>query len=157
MTTTLLAQALDALEKVTQFAEAQICMHEETVRGGAIWEICTQCGAKWADDRGGKPAFKWPKETDAARAMMDTLRAHLAAQPALVPADLTMTRDELVAAAESIGMRFPAPVPVPLTADDIWLLWTRACEKPQLTRGLVCDFARSIEAAHGIAASPEVP
>jgi len=50
-----------------------------------------------------------------------------------------------------------APVPVPLTADDIWLLWTRACEKPQLTRDLVCDFARAIEAAHGIAASPEVP
>jgi hypothetical protein len=74
-----------------------------------------------------------------------------------VPADPTMTRDELVAAAESIGMRFPAPVPVPLTADDIWLLWTRACEKPQLTRGLVCDFARAIERAHGIAASPEVP
>jgi hypothetical protein len=50
-----------------------------------------------------------------------------------------------------------APVPVPLTADDIWLLWTRSCEKPQLTRGLVCDFARAIERAHGIAASPEVP
>jgi hypothetical protein len=81
-----------------------------------------------------------------------------AAQPAPVPADLTMTRDELVAAAESIGMQWPAPVPVPLTADDIWLLWTRACEKPQLTRDLVCDFARAIiEAAHGIAASPEKP
>lgn len=51
----------------------------------------------------------------------------------------------------------PAPVPVPLTADDIWLLWTRACEKPQLTRDLVCDFVRAIEQAHGIAASPEVP
>ncbi len=47
------------------------------------------------------------------------------------------------------------PAPVPLTHDDIWLLWTRACEKPQLTRDLVCDFARAIEAAHGIAASPE--
>jgi hypothetical protein len=163
MTTTLLAQALDALEKVTQFAEAQICMHEETVRGGAIWEICTQCGAKWADDRGGKPAFKWPKETDAARAMMDTLRAHLAAQPALVPADLTMTRDELVAAAESIGMRFPAPAPVPVPLSDEQI--DKILERERMrwakpsppTYEFALAFARAIERAHGIAASPEVP
>jgi hypothetical protein len=41
------------------------------------------------------------------RAEADAIRKHLAP----VPADPTMTRDELVAAAESIGMRFPAPVP----------------------------------------------
>lgn len=38
----------------------------------------------------------------------------------------------------------------PLTPDVMWLLWTKACEKPQLTRDLVCDFARAIEQAHGI-------
>ena len=73
----LLEKVLPALEKITQFAEAQICMHEETHRGGVLWEICSQCGAKWADDEGGKPEFEWPKEADAARAMMDTIRAHI--------------------------------------------------------------------------------
>ncbi len=91
----LLQQALDALEKITQFAEAQICMHEETHRGGVLWEICDQCGAKWADDEGGKPEFKWPEETDAARAMIDAIRAHLA-QPQPEPVALEsvhLTRD----------------------------------------------------------------
>ena len=79
MTRTLLQQALDALENVTQFAEAQICMHEETYRGGVLWEICSQCGAKWADDEGGKPKFKWPKETNAARKTITAIRSALAA------------------------------------------------------------------------------
>jgi hypothetical protein len=37
----------------------------------------------------------------------------------------TMTRDELIAAAESIGMRFPDPVVQPLTDGEISLLWAR--------------------------------
>jgi hypothetical protein len=40
--------------------ERNTCTHEETHRGGALWEICDLCGAKWADDRGGKPEFQWP-------------------------------------------------------------------------------------------------
>lgn len=49
------------------WAERQICTHEETHRGGAIWEICDMCGAKWADDEGGKPEFSWPSEILGAR------------------------------------------------------------------------------------------
>jgi hypothetical protein len=94
--TTLLAQALDALEEATAYTSSP----------------------SWS-----------PSMTEECTAVAAAIRAVLAAQPA----------------------------PVPLTADDIWLLWTRACEKPQLTRGLVCDFARAVEAHHGIAASPEVP
>ena len=40
--------------------ERNTCMHEETHRGGVLWEICDLCGAKWADDRGGRPEFQWP-------------------------------------------------------------------------------------------------
>ena len=49
--------------------ERNICPHEETHRGGQ-WEICDMCGAKWADDRGGKPEFKWPAVVERARAML---------------------------------------------------------------------------------------
>jgi hypothetical protein len=38
------------------------CQHDSTYRGGVIWEICEGCGAKWADDRGGKPQWKDPVE-----------------------------------------------------------------------------------------------
>lgn len=47
--------------------ERNTCTHEETHRGGAIWEICDSCGAKWADDEGGRPEFVWPKEVESAR------------------------------------------------------------------------------------------
>ena len=49
--------------------ERNICTHEETHRGGQ-WEICDMCGAKWADDRGGKPEFKWPEVVEKARDML---------------------------------------------------------------------------------------
>jgi hypothetical protein len=42
------------------YAETKICTHEETHRGGAIWEICDWCGSKWADDEGGRPAYARP-------------------------------------------------------------------------------------------------
>jgi len=52
------------LSDLLEFAERNHCLHEETYRGGVIWEICSLCGAKWADDEGGKPsdAHKYPKQ-----------------------------------------------------------------------------------------------
>lgn len=50
--------------------EANTCRHEDTYRGGALWEICRQCGAKWADDEGGRPAWQDPPEWEAARAVL---------------------------------------------------------------------------------------
>jgi hypothetical protein len=38
--------------------EINTCAHEETHRGGVLWEICDSCGMKWADDEGGKPKFQ---------------------------------------------------------------------------------------------------
>ena len=60
----------EALKHLLSYAERQICEHEETHRGGAIWEICDMCGAKWADDEGGKPEFMWPDEIKAAHAAL---------------------------------------------------------------------------------------
>jgi hypothetical protein len=44
------------------------CPHENTHRAGAQWEICDDCGTRWADDMGGKPAWEDPQEWVAARA-----------------------------------------------------------------------------------------
>ena len=60
-------QLEEALENLLRFAEFRICRHESTHRGGVIWTICDDCGAKWADDEGGKPKFKEPKEIVNAR------------------------------------------------------------------------------------------
>ena len=48
-------EIMSALQDVTDYAARNTCLHEETYRGGVIWEICSQCGKKWADDEGGKP------------------------------------------------------------------------------------------------------
>lgn len=50
--------------------ETQTCTHENTHRGGVLWEICDDCGAKWADDEGGKPPFKWPPIVEHAREVL---------------------------------------------------------------------------------------
>lgn len=62
------AQLLEALNCLIGWAESVICQHNDTHRGGVIWEICDDCGLSWADDMGGKPEFSWPGEVEAARA-----------------------------------------------------------------------------------------
>ena len=62
-----LVEALELLKKLVSEIERNTCEHEETYRGGVIWEICSFCDAKWADDRGGKPEFKWPECVEQAR------------------------------------------------------------------------------------------
>jgi len=53
---------VEALEALVSYAERQTCEHEDTFRGGVLWEICSACGAKWADDDGGRPEYATPKE-----------------------------------------------------------------------------------------------
>jgi hypothetical protein len=53
-----------SLREITDFASRQVCQHEETHRGGSIWEICDSCGEKWADDKGGKPVWRDPIEIE---------------------------------------------------------------------------------------------
>jgi hypothetical protein len=53
---------LRALAGVIGLVENGTCFHAETYRGGLIWTICQDCGAKWADDEGGFNAPKAPIE-----------------------------------------------------------------------------------------------
>ena len=70
-----LGEALvDALEALLLRDEQNTCRHENTHRGGAIWEICDDCGAQWADDRGGKPEWKEPQEWVRAREVLEKAR-----------------------------------------------------------------------------------
>lgn len=68
-------KALYLLHGLVREVERKTCCHEETHRGGAIWEICDSCGAKWADDEGGKPEFAWPESVEKARAFLATHHA----------------------------------------------------------------------------------
>ena len=58
---------LEALKAMLHRDERNTCRHEETHRGGALWEICDSCGAMWADDEGGKPEWEDPREWTQAR------------------------------------------------------------------------------------------
>lgn len=64
-----------ALDALLDRDKRNTCQHENTHRGGAIWEICDDCGAKWADDRGGKPNWEDPPEWDAAEESLTALDA----------------------------------------------------------------------------------
>lgn len=61
---------VELLEALLAHIEESTCTHDNTHRGGAIWEICDDCGAQWADDRGGKPVFKWPDCVEETRAIL---------------------------------------------------------------------------------------
>jgi hypothetical protein len=64
------ARLQEALKNLLDRDERNTCQHEETHRGGFLWEICDVCGAKWADDMGGKTEWKDPPEWVAARAAL---------------------------------------------------------------------------------------
>jgi hypothetical protein len=51
-----------SLERLLKRVMVNACQHEQTHRGGIIWEICDDCGAQWADDRGGRPVWQDPPE-----------------------------------------------------------------------------------------------
>lgn len=65
--TALIATLTEALERLLLRDERNTCPHEDTHRGGFLWEICDACGAKWADDEGGKPEWIDPPEWVEAR------------------------------------------------------------------------------------------
>lgn len=68
-------QLIEAGKKLLAYAERNTCTHEETYRGGAIWEICSSCDVKWADDRGGRPEYVEPPEFQAMRDAIDQAAA----------------------------------------------------------------------------------
>lgn len=81
----LLQRAHGALLGAIQEYSRNVCEHEETKRGGAIWTICCQCDTKWADDRGGFQPYKEPERITTAWAVLHDLEAELQ-QPAAASA-----------------------------------------------------------------------
>ncbi|MHB8284374.1 MAG: hypothetical protein ACYDD1_06830 [Caulobacteraceae bacterium] len=64
-----------ALTALLDYAEAQICLHEDLKRGGVLWTICGQCGRKWADDEGGFTPDAEPPEITKAREALAAFRS----------------------------------------------------------------------------------
>lgn len=60
-----------ALADLVAYAEQQTCLHEDTYRGGCIWEICRECGARWADGEGGKSEYVEPKQIQRAYQLLN--------------------------------------------------------------------------------------
>ncbi len=56
------AALVEAAKRLLDRDQINTCQHENTHRGGYLWEICDDCGRKWADDEGGKPEFTPPQE-----------------------------------------------------------------------------------------------
>lgn len=70
------ADALEAaLTAMLAREERNTCTHDSTHRGGFLWTICDECGAKWADDEGGKPDWADPDEWQAARSALSAYRS----------------------------------------------------------------------------------
>lgn len=74
---------VEKLADLLQWATSQVCQHDETHRGGVLWEICDHCGAKWADDEGGKPEFKWPVIVDEMYSLISAAPAATAHPPSI--------------------------------------------------------------------------
>jgi hypothetical protein len=178
MTTALLRAALDALvyhtDQTRPIHSTQMTIDAIRAHLAAqpLHEQLREMGEAHAAQPAPVPAesVAWAKQTDKKLRIthMDMhgeegWRPLVFGDAAPVPADLTMTRDELVAAAESIGMRFPAPAPVPVPLSDEQI--DKILERERMrwakssppTYEFALAFARAIERAHGIAASPEVP
>lgn len=63
--------ALNMVKRLVEYIESNaLCAHESTHRAGAIWTVCDECGARWADDKGGKPEFQWPAVVVDARRLL---------------------------------------------------------------------------------------
>lgn len=72
------ADLLNALRDLTKYVVRNCCLHEETHRGGILWEICDRCGAMWADDEGGIPpeAKEYSKEIKIALCLLEKFEAN---------------------------------------------------------------------------------
>jgi hypothetical protein len=62
----------EALKKCLAKIDSEICTHEDTYRGGAIWTICHGCGMQWADDRGGFKPYQDPQWLTEIRSALST-------------------------------------------------------------------------------------
>lgn len=77
MLAALLREAGEVLDRLLRRDEINTCQHDETHRGGVLWEICDSCGAKWAEDEGGKPEWKDPQEWIDARDIISKIKIEM--------------------------------------------------------------------------------
>lgn len=70
-------KTLELLKKAELEIDKHICTHEETHRGGAIWEICDSCNAKWTNNENNKPEFKPNKVSEEIREFLSTKPEHV--------------------------------------------------------------------------------
>lgn len=69
----LVQELREALEGLLNNPNLFPCRHDSTHRGGAIWEICDECGSRFADDEGGVPEYQeHPSITKAYSALGNT-------------------------------------------------------------------------------------
>lgn len=68
-------ELISAINGLISLVWKNTCSHEDTHRGGSIWEICDQCGAMWADDEGGRPEFVEPKEITVAEELIKRIKS----------------------------------------------------------------------------------
>lgn len=108
----LTTRAEAALSALLRRDQRNTCMHDETHRGGAIWEICDQCGARWADDKGGRPEWKDPPEWVEAEAVLSALRTgHQSPQVSQEPIKPPATNPNLLAALNAAAERYALATP----------------------------------------------
>jgi hypothetical protein len=185
MSRELLQQALVHLENACMPAPSFLAEIRAHLAAQPLHEQLREMGEAHAAQPAPVPAesVAWAKQTDKKLRIthMDMhgeegWRPLVFGDAAPVPADLTMTRDELVAAAESIGMRFPAPapVPVPLTGHVYLVQYGTKCLEAFADLSAAVAYAYNIGShayvacvavrtpeyvthVFGIAAPPEVP
>lgn len=65
-----------SLESLLKHAESNHCTHDSLIRGGAIWTLCVDCDARWADDEGGVPknVHEYPKFIKDARKVLKAIK-----------------------------------------------------------------------------------
>lgn len=144
-----LQQVLDALEALMRRDTGNTCQHENTHRGGAIWEICDDCGAKWADDRGGKPQWEDPDEWVAADKAINALRSALAApQPAQEPGVWCLPENETEAMHDAVMAVIYQGVSRTRT-NDLWQAYRNALPTPQAPQPASMTVQEVLEAAGG--------
>lgn len=111
-------KALALVKRALDYADGMICRHDNCERGGVLWTICQDCGAKWADDTGGFKPSPWPEMLDVALAGADAaIEAHEADKKAFSDAvkrffEINMMPDSYRDCLSSFILPDPEPDPL---------------------------------------------
>lgn len=119
-----------ALRDLLDYVDRNTCTHEEVTRGGLIWTICSSCGEKWADDRGGFVPHQDAPEVAAARAavsFLEPLVSHEGAEGDEVETDeqfragIEEMRRRAAPYLDGVDLEIASPTPQPEPEVVAWL------------------------------------